>query len=201
MMDVDGSCQLLVDSQPKSVCLVWGLAATRCSVCIHQMNRLNSRNGTEQWWHHHKYHCGYYLAHLACLALRAVYFANVSYFVNGRPMSNEFSGCFLVVPVSDSIVNPFGKHIVPASQLNNKRHSSGMWNMSYEVTELVNCDSDLLEMGLRHQCFIRSFHQGRRLTVSSLLTCLQLPPSLRPRHGPVRNSPLTLRLVLYIYRA
>jgi len=28
-----------------------------------------------------------------------------------------------------------------------------------------------------------------------------LPPALRPRHGPVRNSPLTLRLVLYIYRA
>jgi len=49
--------------------------------------------------------------------------------------------------------------------------------------------------------FVRSFHQGRRLTVSSLSTCLQLPPALRPRHGPVRNSPLTLRLVLYIYRA
>jgi len=37
--------QLLVDSQPKSVGLVWGLAATRRSVCIHQMNRVNSRNG------------------------------------------------------------------------------------------------------------------------------------------------------------
>ena len=48
--------------------------------------------------------------------------------------------------------------------------------------------------------FVR-FHQGRRLTVGSLSTCLQLPPALRPRHGPVRNSPLTLRLVLYIYRA
>jgi len=46
-----------------------------------------------------------------------------------------------------------------------------------------------------------SFHQGRRLTVGSLSTCLQLLPALRPRHGPVRNSPLTLRLVLYIYRA
>jgi len=49
--------------------------------------------------------------------------------------------------------------------------------------------------------FVRSFHQGRRLTVGSLSTCLQLPPSLRPRHGPVRNSPLTLRLVQHIYRA
>jgi len=28
-----------------------------------------------------------------------------------------------------------------------------------------------------------------------------LPPALRPRHGPVRNSPLTLGLVLYVYRA
>ena len=25
-----------------------------------------------------------------------------------------------------------------------------------------------------------------------------LPPALRPRHGPVRNSPLTLGLVLYV---
>jgi len=29
----------------KSVGLVWELAATRRSVCIHQMNRMNSRNG------------------------------------------------------------------------------------------------------------------------------------------------------------
>ena len=29
---------------PKSTGLVWGLAATRRSVCIHQMNRVNSRN-------------------------------------------------------------------------------------------------------------------------------------------------------------
>ena len=28
-----------------------------------------------------------------------------------------------------------------------------------------------------------------------------LPPALRPRHGPVRNSPLTLGIVLYVYRA
>ena len=34
----------LADSQPKSTGLVWGLAATRRSVCIHQMNRVNSRN-------------------------------------------------------------------------------------------------------------------------------------------------------------
>jgi len=31
-------------SQPKSVGLIWGLAATRCSVYIHQMNRVNSCN-------------------------------------------------------------------------------------------------------------------------------------------------------------
>ena len=43
-MDVDDSCQFLADSQPKSADLVWGLAATRCSVYIHQMNRVNSRN-------------------------------------------------------------------------------------------------------------------------------------------------------------
>jgi len=44
MVDMDGSCQFSADSQPKSIGLVWGLAATRRSVCIHQMNRVNSRN-------------------------------------------------------------------------------------------------------------------------------------------------------------
>ena len=43
-MDVDGNCQFSADSQPKSVGLVWELAATWCSVCIHQMNLVNSRN-------------------------------------------------------------------------------------------------------------------------------------------------------------
>ena len=44
MADVDGSCQFQADSQPKSVGLVCGLAATQCSVYIHQMNRVNSPN-------------------------------------------------------------------------------------------------------------------------------------------------------------
>jgi len=43
MMDVDDSCQLSADSQAKSIGLVWGLAATRRSVYIHQVNRVNSR--------------------------------------------------------------------------------------------------------------------------------------------------------------
>ena len=41
---MDGSCQFSVDLQPKSIGLILGLAATRCSVYIHQMNRVNSRN-------------------------------------------------------------------------------------------------------------------------------------------------------------
>jgi len=41
-VDVDGSSHLSVDSQPKSVGSVWGLAVTRRLVCIHQMNRVNS---------------------------------------------------------------------------------------------------------------------------------------------------------------
>ena len=44
MVNVDDSCQFSAHSQPKSIGLVWGLAATRRSVYIHQMNRLNSRN-------------------------------------------------------------------------------------------------------------------------------------------------------------
>jgi len=43
-VDVDRSSHLSADSQPKSVGLVWGLAATQRSVCIHQMNRVNSRS-------------------------------------------------------------------------------------------------------------------------------------------------------------
>jgi len=34
---------LQADSQPKSVGLVWGLAAARCSVYIHRMNRVLSQ--------------------------------------------------------------------------------------------------------------------------------------------------------------
>jgi len=41
MVDVDGSSQFSADSQPKSI---GGLAATRHSVCIHQMNRVYSGN-------------------------------------------------------------------------------------------------------------------------------------------------------------
>jgi len=44
MVNVDDSCQLSADSQPKSIDLVWGLAATRRSVYIHLMNRVNCRN-------------------------------------------------------------------------------------------------------------------------------------------------------------
>ena len=44
MVDVDGSSQFSADSQPKSTGLVRGLATTRRSVCIHQMNRVKSRN-------------------------------------------------------------------------------------------------------------------------------------------------------------
>jgi len=44
MVDVDDCYQFSADSQPKSIGLVRGLAATRRSVYIHQMNRVNSRN-------------------------------------------------------------------------------------------------------------------------------------------------------------
>ena len=60
MVDVDDSCQFSADSQPKSTGLVWGLAATRRSVCINQINRVNSRNDFGSWWHHHKHCHGYY---------------------------------------------------------------------------------------------------------------------------------------------
>jgi len=44
MVGVDGSSQFSADSQPKSIGLVCQLVATRRSVYIHQMNRMNSRN-------------------------------------------------------------------------------------------------------------------------------------------------------------
>ena len=44
-VDVEyGSSQFSADSLPKSTGLVWGLAATRHSVCIRQMNRVNCRS-------------------------------------------------------------------------------------------------------------------------------------------------------------
>ena len=39
IVDVDGSCQFSADSRPKSFGLIWGLAATRRSIYIYQMNR------------------------------------------------------------------------------------------------------------------------------------------------------------------
>ena len=44
MVDVDGRCKSAADSQPKSTGLVRVLVATRRSVCIHQMYRVNSGN-------------------------------------------------------------------------------------------------------------------------------------------------------------
>jgi len=44
MVDVDDSSQFSMDSQPKWIGLVWGLSATRRSVYIYEMNRVNSRN-------------------------------------------------------------------------------------------------------------------------------------------------------------
>jgi len=44
IVNVDGSSQFSAESQPESIGLVWGLAATRRSIYIHQMNRVNSRN-------------------------------------------------------------------------------------------------------------------------------------------------------------
>ena len=43
MVDVVAA-QFLADSQPKSIGLVWWLAATWCSLCVHQINGMNSRN-------------------------------------------------------------------------------------------------------------------------------------------------------------
>ena len=43
-VDVDGSCQFSADSEPKSTGLIWGLAVTRRSVYVQQINRVYSRN-------------------------------------------------------------------------------------------------------------------------------------------------------------
>ena len=41
---VDDSCLKEADSQPKSDGFVWGSVACLALLCIHQMNRMNSRN-------------------------------------------------------------------------------------------------------------------------------------------------------------
>jgi len=48
-------------------------------------------------------------------------------------------------------------------------------------------------------CFIRSFIRGGGWTLSIFWRAFGLPPALRPRHGPVCYSPLTLELVLYTF--
>jgi len=45
MVDVDSSSHLSADSHSKSVNLVWQPPGTQSTVCIHQMNQVNSRNG------------------------------------------------------------------------------------------------------------------------------------------------------------
>ena len=40
MLDMDGSSQFSADAQPKSISLVWGLAATRRSIYIYQINHV-----------------------------------------------------------------------------------------------------------------------------------------------------------------
>jgi len=75
VVDVDGS-SLLVDSQANSVGLVWGLAAIWRSVCINQMNRVNSRilprheDSTIQHCHWYYY---YYAASRYCTYVDAAY--------------------------------------------------------------------------------------------------------------------------------
>jgi len=52
--------------------------------------------------------------------------------------------------------------------------------------------------------FILSFIHSSGVAVGRLQSFdvpFILPSALRPRHGPVRNFPLTLGLVLYVYRA
>jgi len=58
MVGVDDS-SLQADSQSKSVDFIWGSAAALILYdlfYIHQLNRVNSRNITVSWWHHHD-HC------------------------------------------------------------------------------------------------------------------------------------------------
>ena len=60
MADVDGSCQFSADSQPKSIGLVWGLAATRRPVYVHQMNWVNSHDDCSHDYSTNKHCCDYY---------------------------------------------------------------------------------------------------------------------------------------------
>jgi len=70
IVDVDGSSQFSADSQPKLIGLVWGLAATQRSVCIHQIiiiSRMPMSNELDElsqwfwsWWPHHEHCCVYY---------------------------------------------------------------------------------------------------------------------------------------------
>ena len=73
MVDVDDS-SLLADSQPKSIGLVWGLAATWRWVCIHHINRVNFRNGAMPWSQHHKYRRGIIIIIIIIIIIGTVVF-------------------------------------------------------------------------------------------------------------------------------
>ena len=77
-------------SQPKSIGLVWRLVATWRWVCIHHMNRVNSRNGATPWWQHHKYRHGCYYYYYGSLFQHSTRTKNApKQDVNGK-VSNTF---------------------------------------------------------------------------------------------------------------
>jgi len=98
MVDVDDSCQLSADSQPKSIGLVWWLAATRRSVYIHQMNQVNSRNdfGHDDSIinsHGYYYYYYYYMVQLIPLLSQNPIISCLIKIQTGFPMVLAYPGC------------------------------------------------------------------------------------------------------------
>jgi len=71
-------------------------------------------------------------------------------------------------------------------------------NRCLHSTIQIFCRSDVLPAA---QPFVCSLIRGDGWPLAVFRRAFSLPPALRPRHGPVHYSSLTLGLVLYIYRA
>jgi len=123
------AANLLANSQPKSVGLVWGLAATRRSVSIHRMNWVNWCNGSEPWWQHHKYRHGDYYYYVKLLPPQLSPSSLSSYLVNSiityRPEAHLLQK------------NIFAYHDDYYYYYYNNNHFTALWTLSRTTTELV----------------------------------------------------------------
>jgi len=100
--------------------------------------------------------------------------------------------------ISCKFQGQFYKHIFKNTLVSKSYHPTTNNNVNNNCPIRVIFGTNIIER------ICHSFIHSSGVAVShwqSFDVPFSLPPALRPRHGPVCNSPLTLGLVLYVYRA